>query len=262
MTNLENLKKLADGLGADASKCSTNLGALNAISAALGGSGDAQTNAEAIEDIAQAAPAAMEQNVEWADGITKMFENSSDDGIPDMRSAFKKIMIPDTVGEISGVAFNSSATLVKVTLPNNIDITSGAFCTCNELLEVCAPDYEGSVWDGEEHTIGSSFAACQKLRKVRIPYGTTTLNATFGGSTALEEVELPPTLKTMINSAFGGCNMLKSIDIPASVEEIGSGNFGGAGSSVGGITFNIHKPENSISGAPWGASNATVNWLG
>lgn len=261
MTNLENLKKLAESLGADASQCSTNLGALNVISAALGGSGGAQTNAEAIEDIAQAAPGAMEQNVEWADGITEFaFEDA--DGNPVMRNAIKSVVIPDGVATISSTAFTNSTSLEKATLPNNISVAAGAFCNCNALLEVCSPDYDGAVWDGVEHVIELSFAACRNLRKVRIPYGATVIDGTFGGSMAVEKIELPPTVKTMKNGAFGGCSMLKSIDIPASVEEIMDGSFGGAGASVGGITFNIHKPQDSISGAPWGATNATVNWLG
>ena len=33
--------------------------------------------------------------------------------------------------------------------------------------------------------------------------------------------------------------------------------------ALSGLTeINIHKPEGSIEGAPWGATNATVNWLG
>ena len=61
------------------------------------------------------------------------------------------------------------------------------------------------------------------------------------------------------SGAFAGCASLKSITIPTSVTSIYTFAFNGC-TSLTSITIN--KPTNSISGAPWGATNATVTWTG
>ena len=53
------------------------------------------------------------------------------------------------------------------------------------------------------------------------------------------------------------CKMT-TINIPSTIKSIGKNAFG----SNKITTINIDKPADSISGAPWGATNATVNWTG
>ena len=56
-----------------------------------------------------------------------------------------------------------------------------------------------------------------------------------------------------------GCSSLRSITIPNSVNEIESWAFRDC-TALTGITVN--KAQNSISGAPWGATNASIQWTG
>ncbi len=58
---------------------------------------------------------------------------------------------------------------------------------------------------------------------------------------------------------FSDCQNLKSVSLPSSLESIGSSVLLRCTSLE---TITIAKPENSISGAPWGATNATVIWTG
>lgn len=59
--------------------------------------------------------------------------------------------------------------------------------------------------------------------------------------------------------AFNNCTSLASITIPNSVTGIGSNAFTNC-TTLTSITIN--KSAGSISGAPWGAPNATIQWVG
>lgn len=56
---------------------------------------------------------------------------------------------------------------------------------------------------------------------------------------------------------FQNCSNLTSVYIGNNVKTIGSGCFYGADSLA---TIRINQKENAISGAPWAASNAIVEW--
>lgn len=262
MTNLENLKKLAESLGADASQCSTNLGALNVISAALGGSGDA----EAIEDIAQAAPGAMEQNVEWGAGVISP------------ESAVTSIVIPEGITSIGEDSFKQFTSIETVTIPASVKvIETNAFNGCTTLTAVHATD-------GLKRIESGAFSYCTALTSFEFPSTLEYIGAGAFSSIAITEITIPGGVKEIVPMAFGNCyaekvtfldgvktigsqsfvgsSKLKTVDIPSSCTSIGA-EQGGAFVGCTALTeINIHKPQGSISGAPWGATNATVNWLG
>lgn len=274
MTNLENLKKLADGLGADASKCSTNLGALNVISKALGGAGDAETNSKAIEDIAQAAPAAMEQNVVWADDVPEELGNVTTP-TPDFTAFIEELNIPEGVVTVKDGGLLGSSALKKVTFPKSVRyIGNGVGSACPVLEQVVIQEGVETIGSGlfgtspvEElripstvRTYGAAVGSNMNLKRVYFENGLENLSdGVYNGYKALEEVRLPNTLTAIPNSAFGGCVSMKNFNIPNSVESIADNAFDGCTALT---EINIDKPENSISGAPWGATNAQVNWLG
>ena len=87
--------------------------------------------------------------------------------------------------------------------------------------------------------------------------GLTNLDYISGfGHNQLTSVTLPNNIKT-IGDAFYD-NQLTSIEIPNSVTTIGDSSFYNNPNLT---LIEIDKTENSISGSPWGASNATVTWL-
>ena len=71
------------------------------------------------------------------------------------------------------------------------------------------------------------------------------------------DITIPNSVTSIGNNAFQGYPSLSSITIPDSVISIGSDVFYNCSSLT---TINCGFAENAVSGAPWGASNATINY--
>ena len=141
-----------------------------------------------------------------------------------------KVDIPSSVNSIGMDAF-SFTSLVSVTFPSSVDLLSAnAFQGCASLVSA---DLSGSTISGI--------------------HGNT-----FYGCTALTDVAIPVTLTAISSFDFYNCISLRFIELPSSMTSIQDHAF----QSCSNITIVIHKPENSISGAPWGAPNAWVFWTG
>ena len=67
-------------------------------------------------------------------------------------------------------------------------------------------------------------------------------------------ITLSENLYQIMDGAFNDCDDLTTITIPEKVETIGIDVFKGCTWLE---TIYINKPENSISGAPWGARDST-----
>lgn len=105
----------------------------------------------------------------------------------------------------------------------------------------------------------SAFASCSSLVSVTIPAGVITIDrSAFTGCSSLSSITLPNTIVDIKAGAFTSCISLVSIDIPSSVTAIA--NVFTFCENL--TTITVHKPTGSISGAPWGAPNATVVWTG
>ena len=79
----------------------------------------------------------------------------------------------------------------------------------------------------------------------------------FAGCTALTSVKGLNGLTTIPEYCFEGCTSLTSFEIPNNITSIESNAFENC-SNLTQITIN--KANGSISGEPWGATNATVTW--
>lgn len=144
----------------------------------------------------------------------------------------------------------------KITLHSSIPrIGDFAFAGLRNLKEVVLPkNLTGSYNIGQE-----AFSGCTSLEKITLPSGIESLGLEcFNYCTSLNTVVLPSTIKGIGEKDFNNCQSLKQIEIPSSITSIDSTSF----SKCTDIVINIHKSQNSIKGAPWGATNATVNWLG
>ena len=118
------------------------------------------------------------------------------------------------------------------------------------------------VAGAEFSTEPSDFKLITNIRNLRadIPSGVRTISASaFAGCAGLISVNIPNTVTQLAGSAFFNCTGLTSVEIPSSVGTILSDTFYGC-TNITSIV--VHKAEGSITGAPWGAINATVTWDG
>ena len=85
-------------------------------------------------------------------------------------------------------------------------------------------------------------------------------NDAFNGQDKMKNIILKKGIERIESSAFWDCTELESIDIPNSIIEIQGLVFGG--NTLNLKEINIHKPINSVEGAPWGASKGMkiINW--
>ena len=105
-----------------------------------------------------------------------------------------------------------------------------------------------------------AFHSCLSLTSVTMPSSVTSIDAdAFRECSNLTSVTMPSSLKSISNNAFRGCFNLPSVTIPSSVTSISSSAFYGCSNLA---TITVNKAEDSITGAPWGANNATVVWTG
>lgn len=163
----------------------------------------------------------------------------------------KSVIIPDSYTSIGKAAFANSSNLEKITIPDSIlSIEGSAFSQCTKLKEITIPKNVTSIGD-------RVFSGCTSLVNVLIPGNVSSLGIyCFGGCTSLKSVTIASLKITTIPSNLLYNCVGVEINVPSSVTTIASDAFKGDR-----LIINIAKPENSISGAPWGGTNATVNWL-
>ncbi len=117
----------------------------------------------------------------------------------------------------------------KLRIPSTVtSFRRRCFCNC-EFKSFVIP--EGIIT--LEH---SCFSRCPNLEEITIPNTVTTIGRSCFEETPLKEVYIPESVTSIDDGAFEMCEKLTKIT--------------------------INKPTDSISGAPWGAYNATVEWIG
>lgn len=143
--------------------------------------------------------------------------------------------------------------LESVSLPDTLtDIGSACFYQCRSLSELTIPDFVTRIPE-------DMCRVCENLETIGLPSSLREIGTTaFQGCTKLSSIEFPNKVTDIGSGAFLNCDSLTNIIIPSSVETIGTFAFGSAGIQ----TITINKPEGSITGAPWGAVSAAINWVG
>lgn len=127
---------------------------------------------------------------------------------------------------------------------------------------------------------GAAFEQCSALASIDMPEVTTIQASAFYSCGDLALTELPPKLSRIMGSAFENCSSLAITHIPASVVAIvGSAfkncsgltsiTFKGKPNSIASTAFsgctnlttiNVPWADGAVKNAPWGATNATINY--
>lgn len=74
---------------------------------------------------------------------------------------------------------------------------------------------------------------------------------------SLTSIAIPDSVTNISSYAFFICESLTSVTIPDSVKSINSNTFQNCTNL---LTINVPWAEGEVAGAPWGATNATINY--
>lgn len=152
-------------------------------------------------------------------------------------------------------AFCEASELTSVILPNVQEIDGYAFAYCEKLNYVSCIDLPNTPY---LKIIGiDAFHGDANLTTVHLPDTLETiLSYAFAECSKLSLTKLPPNLSTINNEAFQNCLGLTTLTF-SSKPQIHSSAFEGCTNLT---TINVPWAEGEVANAPWGATNATINY--
>ncbi len=104
----------------------------------------------------------------------------------------------------------------------------------------------------------SVFSVCQNLAQVSFSEGVTSIGVeAFYGCTSLALTSLPAGVTSIGIEAFSDCTSLTSITFKGTPTTINSSAFSGCTNLT---DIKVPWAEGAVSGAPWGATNATITY--
>lgn len=125
------------------------------------------------------------------------------------------------------------------------------FAWCSNLESVGLPKYL-------THTGQGTFLKCEKLKSISLPSGLKTIGYSAFGNTGLEEIVIPASVTTIEEGAFSGCASLKTVYFEGTPNSIHNKAFYNS-TAITDIYLPCSQSE-CPSGAPWGATNATIHY--
>lgn len=187
----------------------------------------------AIADAIRSRSGAMGKKLNFPDGFVDEVTaiSSEDDGR--LRAVIERtitnIVLPDNLTKIGVGAFDSCYNLVLTSLPDGVtSIGASAFLHCYNLALTSLPSGLTSI---ERY----GFTNCPKLAIKSIPSGVTSIgDGAFSDCTGLTILTFKGKPSSIESKVFKGCTNLTTINVPWA--------------------------EGAVANAPWGATNATINY--
>ncbi len=135
-------------------------------------------------------------------------------------SGINSIIIPKSMKNIGGYAFQGCSTLSSVTIEDaSVKIGDAAFNNCPVLTEVNLGDSVTSIGS-------SSFAACSSLEKIELPNTVSSVgDNAFQGCSHLKHIGISSSLKGISANMFTDCSNLENVTLPNSILQIGESAF-------------------------------------
>lgn len=183
--------------------------------------------------------------------------------------------LPSALSRVPQYAFQYCSALSEIIFQHDDTIVDQyAFRSCTALEEInlskvksilyCAFTGAGlkklKIYSTTTSIESNAFDGCTSLEDVDLSEATglTTLTSyAFRNCTALKVITIPSTIKTIGSNAFQNCTGLKKIFFKDRPTTLNSSAFSGCTSVT-----DIYVPWSSgaVSGAPWGATNATIHY--
>ncbi|MDD7537783.1 MAG: leucine-rich repeat domain-containing protein [Oscillospiraceae bacterium] len=160
--------------------------------------------------------------------------------------------LPGSITSIEANAFQNCASLALTSLPGGLtSIGNYAFYRCSKLALVSLPSGVTSIGN-------YAFTNCAKITLTSLPSGLKRIEAsTFDGCTNLALTSLPSGITNIGANAFYKCTGLTSITFKGKPSSIASSAFNGCTNLK---TINVPWASGEVADAPWGATNATINY--
>lgn len=167
-----------------------------------------------------------------------------------IEATINNLVIPDGTQEIRDYAFYYLGPLQTVTIPDSVTLIGyAAFEGCDGLIGITIPDSVTVIKD-------TAFKGCNAMMNLRLSNNLTRIEAfTFEGCSWLAELTIPDGVAIIYDYAFRNCRGLQTVVLPASIEYMGDDPFDGC-ARIENIYCGFS--EGAVSGAPWGATNATI----
>lgn len=160
--------------------------------------------------------------------------------------------LPSGITQIDDEAFSNCSNLALTELPNGLKrIGTYAFCNCSNLALTELPSGITSIGQ-------NAFMNCTKLAVSTLPSGVTYLNdSAFRGCTSIVSMEIPIGVTNVVGVPFRNCTGLVTVTFRGKPSFNSPSPFSGCTNLK---TINVPWAEGEVSGAPWGATNATINY--
>ena len=168
---------------------------------------------------------------------------------------FSSAIVDDMYGcvdyRVKSIIDRSIEYITEEDLRSITKIGNTAFYGCTNLALTSLP--EGIIRIGD-----STFYNCTNLALTSLPEGITSIGSyAFYGCTNLALTSLPESITSINGNAFYNCTNLRTITFKRTPTSISSSAFQNC---INLTTINVPWSEGAVANAPWGATNATINY--
>ena len=147
--------------------------------------------------------------------------------------------------------YDADGNLIEAKLYGYTKIRDNLYIDCTSLALTSLPESLTSIGI-------SAFSGCSSLALTSLPESLTSIDEdAFGSCTSLALTSLPEGLMSIGKYAFINCTSLTSITFKGTPTTINSTAFYGCTNLT---DIKVPWSEGAVSGAPWGATNATITY--
>ena len=181
--------------------------------------------------------------------VTRIFDNAFYNC-----TSIEEIGDDENVISIGNNAFQNCTSLRTFDLSSIEQLNSGAFFYCRSLNNIDLTNLDNVSYEPYLYDV---FYNCSSLSNIVMPnVSYRIVDRCFSDCTSLKQINLKNVAEIGYN-CFANCTSLEKVSINNNLSYCESTAFNGCDQPM---IIQINKERNTVSGAPWGASNATIFW--